>query len=220
MAQYTVAQVENKVQRRFPDFVDATADEYINLVHQDVLWQLPLITATEDLTLVADQQEYAYSEVCIGLIAAEYLTSATDRRPLEPVDIEYLNQEERGWRRLGSGTPSRYYHWRSATANVIGLLPKPATATGATYPTVRLHQTRIETIATGDSLPKGLLTPDAYVYGALYRFALDNRANDSEIAMFKGLYEEAIQKERKVLEWRHPAKKRIAMHGLSMGGVS
>lgn len=219
MAQYTVAQVENKVQRRFPDFTDALADEYMNQVHQDVLFQLPLITATEDISVTSGTQEYAYSESAIRLVAAEWVTSATDRKPLEAVEMDYLNQEERGWRKLGSGTPSRYYHWRSATAYVVGLLPKPNQTT-ATYPVLRLHQTRIETITSGDSLPKGLLTYDAYVYGALYRFALDNRANGEEVAMFKQLYEEAIAKERKVLEFRHPAKKRIAMHGLSFGGVS
>lgn len=215
-----VMSVKDKVQRRFPDLTDTIALEYINAVHADILRQLPLVTATEDLTLVAGTQEYALNEETIRVVAAEYLTSGTNRRALEPTDYDYLNQEQRGWRGLSAGTPSHFYMWRSAGDNVVGLLPKPSTGTSGGYPIVRLHVTRVETLTGGDSLPKGLLTYDAYVYGTQMRFAMDHREYAGEVAGLRALYDEAMARERKAFEERHPYRRRIAMSGINLGGVS
>lgn len=217
----TVAAVKAKIIRRFPDA--AAGDvylEYVNDEHQFLLSQLPLITATEDLSLTSGTQEYAINENCIRVCAAEYLTSATDRRSLVATDIDYLNSEEPNWRRRNAGTPTRFYMYRDADENVIGLDPKPGTTTASGYPIVRLHQTRVETLTSLSSLPKSILTKDVYVYGAQLRFAMDNRQYADEIPTLKALYEEALAKERKVFEQRHPYRRRIGMTGIGMGGVS
>lgn len=217
---FTVAGVENRVQRRFPDFVDATADEYINLVHQELLWELPLITTSEDISLTAGTQEYAVNAECIRIISAELVSSATVRTPIEIVRKEYLDQVQPGWRSITRGTPSRMYLTRSTTAYTVGLLPIPVTTTSGGYPVLRLHESRTDELSTGDNLPQGLMTPDVYVYGALYRFALDNRATDDEVAMFKKMFEESKQKERKRHESMSPAPVTVMMRGLGMGGVT
>lgn len=218
----TVATVQSKLARRFSDFnVSATQLEYINIVHADVLRQLPFVTATEDLTLVAGTQEYAINEACLRIVAAEYLTSATDRRNLVETDYDYLNSEEPNWRRRGNGTPTRFYLWRSTGGDfVVGFDPKPSTATSGSYPTVRLHETRVETLTGASSLPKGLLSYDAYVYGAQMRFAMDHRQYADEVEQLAAFYEAAIAKERKVFDERSPYRRRIGVKGFSMGGVS
>lgn len=217
----TVAAVKAKIIRRFPDSaVNDVYLEYVNEEHQFLLSQLPLITATEDLSLTAGTQEYAINEDCIRIVAAEYLTSATDRRALVATDIDYLNSEQANWRRRNQGTPARFYLYRSATANVVGLDPKPGTTTASGYPIVRLHQTRVETLSAGSSLPKSILTKDIYVYGSMLRFAMDNRTYQDEIPLLKQLYDDALAVERKVFDQRHPYKRRIGVTGIGMGGVS
>lgn len=216
----TVSTVQEKIQRRFPDCSDTVALEYINEVHQDLLRQLPLVTATEDISVTASTQEYAINESTIRICAAEWVTSATERSPLTVTDYDYLNSEERSWRSRSAGTPSRVYLWRSATDNVIGMDPKPDQTTSGGYPVVRLHVTRVATLTGGDSLPKSILTKDAYVYGAMLRFAMDNRTYADEIPMLKAMYDEAIAAERKAFEFRSPYKRRIGVTGIGMGGVS
>lgn len=214
-----VSAVQARVRRRFRDCSDTLALEYINEVHQDLLRQLPLVTATEDLSVTSGTQEYAINEATGRIVAAEWVTSATTREILTVTDFDYLNQEEPSWRSRGSGTPTRLYLWRSATDNVVGLDPKPNVTTSGGYPVVRLHVARFQTLTGGDSLPKSILSMDAYVYGAQMRFAMDNREYAGEVATLKSAYEEAIVLERKAWENRSPYKRRVGVTGIGMGGV-
>jgi hypothetical protein len=194
--------------------------EYINEVHADLLRQLPLVTATEDLSVTSGTQEYAINEATVRIVAAEWVTSATERRSLVVTDYDYLNSEEPNWRRRSAGTPSRVYLWRSATDYVVGIDPKPNTTTSGGYPVLRLHATRVGTLTATGSLPKGIINKDVYAYGAMLRFAMDNRTYADEVPTLKALFEEAVTAERKAYSDRWPYKRRIGVTGIGMGGVS
>jgi hypothetical protein len=98
--------------------------------------------------------------------------------------------------------------------------PKPNQTTSGSYPVLRLHVTRVAALSGGDSLPKSILTKDAYVYGAQLKFALDNRTYADEVPQLKALYDEAVARERKVYDQRWPYRRRIGLSGIGMGGVS
>lgn len=216
----TVASVLARIQRRFPDCSDAVATAYVNEVHQDLLRQLPIVTATEDISLVAGTQEYAYAEATIKIVSAEYFGSATDRHHMFPTDLDHLNNNEPGWRSRGRGRPTRYYLWRDSSGNgVIGFDPTPVSTTSGGYPLVRLYQTRVETLTGASNLPEGILSAELYVYGAQRRFALDNRAYSEEVPALMQLEKQAYDLERKAYDERSPFKKKVQIRNIGMGGV-
>lgn len=214
-----VSTVQDKVQRRFPDLTDTIALEYINSIHADICRQLPMVTAVEDVSVTAETQEYALNAADIRVLQVEWVTDATDggRVTLEATDKDYLNSENKNWRRRGSGTPHEFYITKSG-GYYLGLLPKPNVTTSGGYPVARCHVTRVETLVGGSSLPAGLLTYDAYVYGAQMRFAMDNREYAGEVAGLKAMYEQAVMIERKAFDNISPYKRQYGMRGMNMGG--
>ncbi len=201
--------VITRANRIFKDLQSATIVDYANEVHDDLCREVPQILTTEDITLVADQQEYALAELSMQVYHAEYWTSATYRVPLNAFDLTAWDLESPNWRAVAHSQPTYYSIWRNTTDNILVLHPKPATATdgGTGYPKVRLYVSRGEALTSGSNLPKGLSSADLYVFGIAMRYAADRVP--TKYAFYKKLYDEALSKEirAKQINIKAPPKK-------------
>jgi len=185
--------VITRAQRIFKDLQSATIVDYANEVHDDLCRKVPQILATEDITLVAAQQEYTLLEASLQIYHAEYWTSATYRVPLNAFDVTAWDIQSPNWRAVPQGQPTFYAAWRNSTDNVLVLHPKPATATTGGYPMVRLYVSRGETLTSSGNLPKGISSADVYVFGIAMRYAADRVP--SKFAFYEKRYEKALSAE-------------------------
>lgn len=168
----TINQVIQRLRRQLPDADDTTILDYINEVHDDLLSLVPLNRTEEDISLVANQTEYTLNPSTVRVWEAEYLRSATDRRPLKGEDITRLALAQPTWRNMPAGVPRRFFIDRDEDEQIVGILPKPNVTTSGGYPIVKLHVTRTETLTRTSNVPVGI-SGDVYVFGAMARFFTD-----------------------------------------------
>ena len=190
----TVASAITRMRRKFTDISSATALEYLNLVHREILHLIPLSVVTEAISLTAGTYSYAINENDARVWAADYfLESGGDPYRLQGTSYEELNKTQTLWRTLQS-QPTRYAIFRNADDLVLLLNPVPDTTTSGGYPIVNMYVTRITDLTDVGDLPVALRNTDVYVFGALYRWAID-MYDQKLVPMLKNLYDEAIRKE-------------------------
>jgi len=187
----TVEQAFTRVKRIFPEADQTSILDYLNEVHNELVTTLPIVVDTEDLTLVVSQQEYTLDADIVRVWSAYLHKSTTDIRPLTAKDVSEMNIREPLWRRKNASDPTGFYVWRNTTEQVVGLDPKPISATSGTYPFVRLHVTRTATLTRSSDLPKAIMSTDVYVFGACARYA-----NEPNSMMFYRMrYEQLLEAE-------------------------
>lgn len=184
----TVSDVIKRLRRQVPELDDATIRDYIQEVHNDLGYHLPLKRVEEDHNLVALQEQYVLNSLTERVWSVELINSATDSRALLAIDYENLIESQPNFRRMPAGTPRRYYVSRDDDSErVIGVLPVPISATSGGYPILRVRTSRTSPITNATVLPMGV-SADVYVYGSLSRW------NPVDLAM-RAMYEKQVQME-------------------------
>ncbi len=216
---FSVADAITRMTRAVPQFSTLSLQvAYLNDVHRDLVGQLPLDARTEDINMVANQQDYTYNEDDLVIWAGEMLYSSTDRRVLLMTDIQQLDALEPGWRNAAPSQPGRMALWRDSSGPIVTMIPAPIDTTSAGYPVLRLHVSRYEALTSDGNLPKGIASPDVYVWGAVARFCAEKEPK--RYALYKGLYDEAYKREERLAWSRVPlAPKRTVSAQFPAWGV-
>lgn len=142
--------------------------------HNDLLRQIRLYpTETVDLTLVADTQEYTLDSTVLRAWAATYYYASASPQGLIETSYDQLDYENKLWRDAASGVPTRWYD----VGSVVGLYPKPATATSGGYPKVTLYVSKEKTLSTGTTMPAMVPNYDAWIAAACAKWAMRNDQN-------------------------------------------
>jgi hypothetical protein len=99
----------------------------VNLACREVQRDTNVYRAYVPINLVANKRDYALA----GSVMQVYrvtIGTGTNRKRLEPTDMESLDRDEPGWDAGTAGTPTRYY----ISGGYIGFDPKPHTVAAAT----------------------------------------------------------------------------------------
>lgn len=190
--------------------------EIMQEVHNELLNEHPLFMTTEDITLVAGTDEYDLNEQTIQLWHAEYLKSATDRKPLRMFDVPARDIENPNWRALGRNRPAMLAVWRNDTNNVVLLSPPPNESTSSGYPLVRLYVSRLSTLTAVSSLPTNLINDDVYVYGVCARYSA--RRVPEKYEFYRARFLEAVGRQVKSQMINLKAPPRKVYEGMPMVG--
>jgi len=158
---FTGADILTEVRRRFADYNgtdEGPAD--LQKAHDWVLQKARLYAdASEDLTLVVNQKEYAYNQNVIAIWQAVYRESADDPgKPLLPLSISQLDQDIPTWRTDPASLPV----WICDRGGSVVLVPAPDTATSGGFPKVTLYETRAQTLQSATNLPTFVRQIDAW----------------------------------------------------------
>jgi hypothetical protein len=161
-----------KVQRYFPDATSEIITDLLNDIHSELNEQYALRVTEEGFTaLTTTDREYSLSEEVLAVWSAVYHSSATASHRLTETSIDELDEESGNWRALASGTPRRFYLSTNTTGAVLGLHPRPDTASSSGYPKVVLHVSKRDSLGSGESLPASLRSSRVYVVGACWLYA-------------------------------------------------
>jgi cell wall assembly regulator SMI1 len=158
-----------RVKEIFPDFdtADTASLRWLQEAHNHILHAVRLKpTTSTTITLVADQQEYTLSDDVLRVWAATYYESAGSYSPLRETSYDELDLTDKTWRDQASSQPNAYYD----LATVIGLYPKPATATSGGYPKVTIYVSSKETLAGSTTMPSNVPDHDAWIHYVATKF--------------------------------------------------
>lgn len=208
MAAVTVAASMARLQREFDDCSDAIAELYLSLADRLISGRIWMRQDVEDLSSLTvgptsnGMALYAFgADTVIRVASVEYLRSSSqsNRNDLIPTSISALDIDSNGWRGVANSEPSHWYEARdSAGALRLGLWPCPVTASSGGYPLVRAHVSRSAALATGGSLPAGLQSSNAHVWGAAWLYANDYRSKE-EADQYEVRFERAIRTEEEYM---------------------
>jgi hypothetical protein len=125
----------------------------------------------------------------LGATSVAYLRSATvsDRRALDPTNVETLDIVNPQWRSRSSGEPRQYYFTDGLTGPKIGFFPKPNLTTTGGYPTITIYYLDCDILNSGSTVYDDMLSPMLYVHAICKRYAEDRGLEDLPIRM--GLYD-------------------------------
>lgn len=188
----TVASAQTRCNRICNAMSATIALEYMQIIHDELVFQVPINITTEDISVTENIREYANNDDDCRIWLAEWYRSADDFYVLDATDFTRLNALFPNWRKANSGDPQRWYPWRDTSGYVIGLDPKPNASTSGTYPHLRLHVSRKTTLS--GSLPPSITSSDVYVYGAAMKHYRDKgpmaKADEMEREYIKALARE------------------------------
>jgi len=172
---------------------------------------------TEDVTWTAADitngvRKWAVSGNVRRIWDARYFTSATVSTGLTKTNKHKLDREYPGWRTASSGTPAYWFE----DGGFIGLYPKPNTAPTAGYPKVILYTFERQALVAGSSLPAQVSSPDAWLYGTLYRYAemRDPERAEEFFVKYKRARKELID-DIKAINARDPARATVLVPGVT-----
>lgn len=158
---YTGSDILTEVTRRYADY-SRSSEGTVDLQRAND-WVLTAVRlypdASEDLTLTANDDTYAYNINTLAIWQAVYLESSTSTGiVLQPKSVDTLDQDEPTWRTNPAGSP-RYFFDRGGE---VVLYPKPDTSSSGGYPKVVLYSTRKQTLSDVTSLPESVRQIDAW----------------------------------------------------------
>lgn len=192
---------------KFADMTAADGLIYFNEINNELCSSIPIIKLPEYIVLTAGTREYDLNALTTRVWEADYITADG----VQPIGIRGKQVQEyerirRGWRNDNiTSVPTEFYVDRSDDAQVIGFDPVPNVttdpATTSGYPIVRLRVSRIQSLASGDTVPVALSMYQLYTFGIRYRFCLDHRTE--EAPFWKDLYEKAKMREESIQETRN-----------------
>lgn len=177
---FTVATVVSSVQRVYSNLITSDVVGYMNEVRPDILRRLRLRNTTQNVNLTASTGEYAITAPMLGATSVVYIRSATesDRRILEPTNLETLDIVHPNWRSREAGEPRYYYFIDGLTGPKIGFFPKPDLTTTGGYPIVTIYYLDCETLNSGSTIYDDILSPMLYVHNVCRRYAEDRGLDD------------------------------------------
>lgn len=215
---YTVQQIVSAVQRRLPDAPSQTCVLLTNLVHRELLADIPelrLDSLTQNLT--SGTGEYNIAEPVFQVLEAYYQTAANTSSQLSPITIEGLNAMVPTWRTDATGTPLYFYlssNQASANSEVIGLYPVPNTTTSAGYPILKMDISELESsdLTLTSTVFVTLQSPKVYIEGVSYMLAEEIRPQVANA--YKAEYMGEIEKARSYVRTRNEMAKNPGIHNI------
>ena len=203
---WTVSQVISEVQRRMPDVTTSQCTTWINLIHRQILSEIPeLRMDSVSVNITSGTQEYSIAEPVFQVREAEYVTGAGASTKLSGMTLEELDQQMPGWRNAATGTPQYFYlgsNQASGNSEVIGLVPAP-NATTSTYPYVLLQVSEIEAsdLTTSSVLPPTIPNARAYIEGVSELAAVQVRQQMA--MMYNSTFEAEVQRIKEYVQSRN-----------------
>lgn len=197
---YTIAQAVSAAQRRFPDLQTSRGVDLANIVHQEILGQIPELkrNVVATITPVSGQLEYQLATEAFQVEFCVYVNDSMEVF-IPATTVEALNRSRATWRvdagvaaygATGDSGPQFYVSTGplgSASANsmVIGFYPKPLFTAG----TITCYGSLLQSAAliSSDVCLISLISPQVYVEGITFYAALD--LQPEQAAVFKGAYD-------------------------------
>lgn len=169
----SVSSAISTARAQYSDLSATVALAYLQACHTDILTEVQLVKDSIDVTLIANQQMYAFTQSVLKVWAADYLTSVNNYRRLEQTSVRVLDQYNRTWREREAGDPISYFaEPSSAGVRQVGFYLKPRLGTDVdtSYPFVRMWVSQNQTLSQNAGTGLTTALPDTVEDTLIYTY--------------------------------------------------
>lgn len=194
---WTVNDIITRTQAVYPDLSQARAATLGTQIRAELFVRFPILRDVVEITnLVAGTRQYALNVDLMFVDRVEYYTSASVFTTLVPTDYDYLNDQDRDFKTVSSGTPTEYFLLSGDSTNgpMIGLNPAPDTSSSGSpaYPRLKVYGSKKDAFTAGGTIYDDMPNSRVYETGIAKLFAEGEDAVN--FAARAALYDLEVQK--------------------------
>lgn len=205
---FTVASAVEQVRLKYPRLPQDRCVQLLNIIHEEILHEIPVMLSREVLALTANTRELDLPESYLKIWQCYTYNTSTQTivKRLRPTSVTNLDVSYPEWEMtVGDASgPVFWYHWADAQGGGrIGIYPTAATSFLTIADAIYFRVTRRwAALDISGYLPEVALSPRIYIYGAMALAANMYDADPTEHMRLQALYEQEMARNRAAYEAR------------------